>query len=249
VSWTPLTHTLKQASGWWLTNSYLKPFRDLLGRVKGEGMYIGEIMFYSQIRQDEAANYIINEDAGYFLDIGAGTNFETSWRPLGYHSNTLFLEQSRGWNGICIDLEEEWVESSSKFRSCNLLRADLLEENINDILKRFNCPDVIDYISFDVDAAQHKVFNDFNFDKYKFRFMTIEHNLYLSRDSKSNFEVECRIWRQVLADLGYRLLIENVIFDGHGPVEDWWVDGELFDKHKYIAGKNVNAKQINLEIR
>ena len=29
-------------------------------------------MFFSQIRQDEAANYLLDKDNGYFLDIGAG---------------------------------------------------------------------------------------------------------------------------------------------------------------------------------
>jgi hypothetical protein len=203
-------------------------------------------MFFSQIRQDEAANYLLDKDNGYFLDIGAGTNFETNWRPPGYHSDTLFLEKQRGWTGICIDLEQYWIDSSKLFRSCDLVRADLIEENINDILERCNCPDTIDYISMDVDAVQDKVFNDFDFDKYKFKFMTIEHNLYLSKDNKSNFAIECESWRSKLHDLKYRLLIKNVIFDGHGPVEDWWVDQELFDRHSDLQASDINCKDIKL---
>ena len=203
-------------------------------------------MFYSQIRQDEAANYLLNKDSGYFLDIGAGTNFETSRRPLGFHSDTLFLEKERKWNGICIDLEQYWVDSSKEFRDCNLVRADLIEENINDILEKYNCPDTIDYISMDVDAAQDKVFNDFNFDKYKFKFMTIEHNLYLATDSANNFEEECKRWREALYSMGYKLLVKNVILDGHGAVEDWWVDQELFDIHGDLQASDINCRDIKI---
>jgi hypothetical protein len=203
-------------------------------------------MFFSQIRQDEAANYLLNKDGGYFLDIGAGTNFETNWRPPGYHSDSLFLEKARGWTGICIDLEQYWVDSSKLFRDCNLVMADLMEENINDILERCDCPYIIDYISMDVDAAQDKVFNDFNFDKYKFKFMTIEHNLYLSKNNKSNFAVECESWRNKLHDLGYKLLVKNVIFDGHGAVEDWWVDQELFETHGDLQASDINCRYIKI---
>ena len=203
-------------------------------------------MFYSQIRQDEAANYLLNKDSGYFLDIGAGTNFETSIRPRGFHSDTLFLEKERKWNGICIDLEQYWVDSSKEFRDCNLVRADLIEENINDILEKYNCPDTIDYISMDVDAAQDKVFNDFNFDKYKFKFMTIEHNLYLATDSANNFKEECERWREALYNMGYNLLVKNVMLDGHGAVEDWWVDQELFDIHGDLQASDINCRDIKI---
>ena len=203
-------------------------------------------MFFSQIRQDEAANYLLNKDGGYFLDIGAGTNSETNWRPPGYHSDTLFLEKQRQWTGICIDLEQYWVDSSKLFRDCHLVQADLIKENINDILEKYNCPDTIDYISMDVDAAQDKVFNDFNFDKYKFKFMTIEHNLYLSTGNANNFKEECERWREALYNMGYKLLVKNVILDGHGAVEDWWVDEETFNKHSNLVGSSINCRDIKL---
>lgn len=203
-------------------------------------------MFYSQMRQDEAVNYLLDKDGGYFLDIGAGTNFETNWRPIGYHSNTLFLERRRNWTGICIDLEEYWVETSSHYRNCKLINKDLLKENINDILDGQNCPDVIDYISLDVDAAQSKVFNDFNFDKYKFKVMTIEHNLYMSKSEDSDLARECQMYRDKLHEQGYLMLCKDVILDGHGPVEDWWVDEETFNKHSNLVGSSINCRDIKI---
>ena len=44
-------------------------------------------MFFSQIRQDEAANYLLNKDGGYFLDIGAGTNSKLT----GDHPDTTVI--------------------------------------------------------------------------------------------------------------------------------------------------------------
>ena len=76
--------------------------------------------------------------------------------------------------------------------------------------------------------------------------MTIEHNLYLSENDKSNFAVECERWRNKLNGLGYKLLVKNVIFDGHGAVEDWWVDQELFDIHGDLQASDINCRNIKI---
>ena len=181
-----------------------------------------------------------------FLTLGPVLTPETNWRPPGYHSDTLFLEKQRQWTGICIDLEQYWVDSSKLFRDCHLVQADLIKENINDILEKYNCPNIIDYVSLDVDAAQSKVFNDFDFDKYRFRFMTIEHNLYMSKSDDSQLAKECQMYRDKLHSLGYLMLCKNVIFDNHGAVEDWWVDEETFNRHSDLVASDINCKDIKI---
>ena len=42
------------------------------------------------------------------------------------------------------------------------------------LLDNYNAPNVIDYLSLDIEGAEERVFRNFPFDKYKFLCMTIE---------------------------------------------------------------------------
>jgi hypothetical protein len=53
---------------------------------------------YSQAGQDLFVNAILNKNDGFFIEIGA-------YDPE-YLSNSLMLEEL-GWNGICIDIDDE----------------------------------------------------------------------------------------------------------------------------------------------
>jgi hypothetical protein len=203
-------------------------------------------MYNAQTCQDIFVNKILNKNNGYFVDIGAGTGGIRN-QHIGFYSNTYFFEQ-RGWTGIIIDYDAEYINSVKNNRNCKIVCSDLIEENINNILEQNECPDLIDYLSIDVDDAQWKVFNDFNFNKYKFKVLTLEHNLFQSFEHK-NFTNEHKIkilqeyhfYRKKLTSLGYKILWGNVNLNGYGPVEDWYVDEEIYDKYKHIQKENVNC--------
>lgn len=210
-------------------------------------------MFNSQVKQDLFVNKILQKNEGFFLDIGAGTGGLTGY-PVEFYSNTYFFERYRGWKGIAIDYDEIWYNHVKNKRSCTVSCVDLLKTNINDHLDILNCPENIDYISLDVDDAQWKVFNEFDWSKYKFKVLTLEHNLFQSFDiklqshsqeHKNRIKQEYDHYREVLSGYGYKILYGNVILDGYGPVEDWWVSEDLYKKYKSCKSENIDYKEVD----
>lgn len=205
--------------------------------------------YNAQAKQDVFVDKILDKDNGYFVDIGAGTGGLKS-DYVGFYSNTYYFE-SRGWTGIAIDYDERYIESVKSSRNCKCICIDLMEANINDILKLNQCPKEIDYLSIDVDEAQWKVFNDLDFNFYKFKILTLEHNLYWAAENSNHpADFKLRIfqenlyYRKKLLDLGYKILWENVILDGYGPLEDWYVNEEIYKKFKHLKSENINCSEI-----
>ena len=182
---------------------------------------------------------------GFFVDIGAGIGGpeQKFYHPLAM-SNTFFLEKL-GWNGIAIDYDKRWFEAASEVRDCTILQDDLLKHNINDLLEKNNCPEECTYLSFDVDDAQEKVFNDFNFEKYKFEVITYETNLYFGEHMKESTEKS----RNKFESLGYKLLFGSVGIDDNTPVEDWYVNKELFDKYQHLTQDGISCKKAIYQVR
>ena len=133
---------------------------------------------------------------------------------------------------------------------------DLLENDINEVLESNNCPREIDYISFDLDDAQYAVFNQFDWERYKFNALTLEHNIFQSMsglgseqthddDHKRNIIKEHQHFRDVLNKLEYKLLWSNVVLSPYGPLEDWWVSKNVFEKHKHLIKNSPNCNMTS----
>ena len=45
-----------------------------------------------------------------------------------------------------------------------------------DLLDKFEAPKLIDYLSIDTEGSEYEILKNFDFDKYKFRVITCEHN-------------------------------------------------------------------------
>ena len=209
-------------------------------------------MFNAQVKQDIFVNKILQKNKGFFLDIGAGTGGLTG-RPVEFYSNTYFFERYRGWKGIAIDYDENWYNHVKNKRTCKVSCVDLLKVNINEHLESLGCLEEIDYLSIDVDDAQWKVFNEFDWDKYKFKVLTLEHNLFQSQDTKlqnhsdehkERIKKEYDRYREVLRGQGYEILYADVVLDGYGPLEDWWVNKEVYEKYKSYKTENINYKEV-----
>lgn len=203
------------------------------------------LKYNGQFGQDFFIASLLGE-GGYFVDIGCGTSdLDLRYCPIFSMSNTYILEKFMGWNGIALDYDKEYCKLAEKQRN-SVSCVDLMENNINEVLAERNCPEHFDYLSFDVDQAQRKVLDEFDFDKYSFKVLTYEHN-YSTKDNpvmRDLYLGDRDYSRKKFTDLGYHILFGNV---GLGPtemIEDWYVNEELFDKYKHLASDNATLNEI-----
>lgn len=165
-----------------------------------------------------------------YLDIG-------SHHPTTFN-NSYALERA-GWTGLSIDLQD----FSSEFRALRktpFLHADVTTLNWDPVVATYFPSRRIDYVSFDVDDATAPAFAHFPFESVRVHTMTIEHDGYRVgtrlRDSL----------RQSLSSRGYTLICEDVVAEGYGAFEDWWVDLSQVDATlaSQIACSNTPSRSI-----
>jgi len=48
--------------------------------------------------------------------------------------------------------------------------------SLEDLLEKYNAPYLIDYLSIDTEGSEYEILSNFNFDKFKFKIITCEHN-------------------------------------------------------------------------
>jgi FkbM family methyltransferase len=121
-------------------------------------------------------------------------------------SQTIFVEgNSDDWNssghvylsGIQSSLEApvqingSWVLRNKV--EGNKITVDTLP--LASVLEQVNAPNIIDYLSLDVEGHEWTILRNFPFDKYRFRVMTIEHNG--AEPNRTNI-------RKLLESKGYR---------------------------------------------
>jgi hypothetical protein len=180
-------------------------------------------MYYSDCKQDAFVANILNFlKHGTYLDIG------------GCHSalsnNSYYFDNNLDWKGVCVELNSVYNESYNNRKNCKFLNTDATLINYKEIFNQNNIPDIIDYMSLDVDTASLDVLKILPFDEYKFKVITIEHDAYLYGDTYR------RPQREILTSNGYTLLCANVYVENHGDCgkqlrefEDWWIHPEFFN--------------------
>lgn len=180
-------------------------------------------MFYG-CKQDEFVSKLFPQEySGTFVDIG-------SCHPV-HSNNTFFLEKERGWRGICIEQNPEY--SNYLYKSIRSKTAyynlDALKINYEKIFIDNNMPNNIDFLSLDIDQSSTLVLEQLPLDKYKFKVITIEHDLYLHGTLYQEKQ------REILLNIGYDLVFGNVFVSDpshrpiNSPFEDWYLHPDFFD--------------------
>ncbi|GAL69061.1 FkbM family methyltransferase [Jejuia pallidilutea] len=80
--------------------------------------------------------------------------------------------------------------------------------SFNDLLSKYNAPNIIDYLSIDTEGSEFVILESLNFDDYKFRVITVEHNYTNLRYNIFN----------LLTSKGYKRVHKN-----HSLFDDWYV--------------------------
>jgi hypothetical protein len=179
------------------------------------------VLKLSQASQDIFPQVVV-PNGNTFLDIGSNA-------PTAY--NNSYALEILGWNGKCFDIDD-YTNQYIQTRRAKFICADVTTYDWNSILSEMN--GIVDYISFDVDEATRPAFDNFPFDTFHCKTLTIEHDAYrfgnLTRDHI----------RDTLTSYGYLLIFGNVVCDGFGAFEDWFVHPDYIDPA--ILQKLLNAK-------
>lgn len=152
-------------------------------------------MYYSQIGQDAfVVEKLNNKRDGCFLDIGCN-----NYKNL---SNTYFLEKELNWNGIGVDNDCSFKEEWEKHRRSVFICSDAVNLDYEKILNENNMPQIIDYLSLDLEPpkltlqALKKLFET----NYSFNIVTFETDWYREKttrdESRELFKQKGFIWVQ-----------------------------------------------------
>ena len=86
-------------------------------------------------------------------------------------SRLLFHEDFAGG----LSTIKKFIDHDTQIRKKN--KEYILETiSLNDLLVKYNAPKIIDYLSIDTEGSEFNILNNFDFNKYKFRIITSEHN-------------------------------------------------------------------------
>ena len=80
--------------------------------------------------------------------------------------------------------------------------------SLADMLEKYDAPRIIDYMSIDTEGSEFAILSAFDFDRYKFNFLTVEHNYSSTRQDVL----------RLLTAKGYRRTMEHLM-----TIEDWYV--------------------------
>jgi hypothetical protein len=173
---------------------------------------------FSQASQDIFVNYMCANN-GYFLDFGCYKAIDGS--------NTYMLENI-GWSGLCFDIDD-YSEEYKTNRTSKFIHGDVNKINLKNILIENKVPQIIDYISIDIDDSTEEFLDKFPFDEYSFRVITFEHNYYSQgkdlRDKSRNF----------FKNKGYKLFCSDVAVTYNSDndyFEDWYINEAYIKKDK-----------------
>lgn len=159
--------------------------------------------YFSQYGQDEwvIKDIFKFKRGGFFLDLAAGDGINISntyvlekeygWVGICIEANDeLFLKLKKNRScvceNVCIDSEEHTVKFTRQkelfggiidSNTDNKAEADYVLKKtttLEQILRKYNAPRVIDYFSLDVEGAETRIMEGFPFKEYVFSAMTIE---------------------------------------------------------------------------
>lgn len=208
--------------------------------------------YNSQIAQDKWVHSVLGDKKnGYFIELGAcdGLYFSNTlffeknldWNGICIEPNDIYFEELKK-NRKCNTSKELISDKENEivnFAICGSV-SGILDENIgpftsvdeytrkitttlDKVLEKFNAPEIIDYLSLDVEGQEYKILSTFPFDKYKFRCITVEHN------EPHIGPTQQMLIREILEKNGYKFIKGNDDVNNwrHGPIDDFYIYPDL----------------------
>ena len=134
--------------------------------INGSNTYLLENRFNWRGILAEPAKIFYNE-----LNKNRKCFIETNLVWKNSKSRLLFHEDFAGG----LSTIKKFIDHDTQIRKRN--KEYILETiSLNDLLVKYNAPKIIDYLSIDTEGSEFNILNNFDFNKYKFRIITCEHN-------------------------------------------------------------------------
>lgn len=190
----------------------------------------------SQSYQESFVLNVLNEKKnGIFLEIGGHD-------PVSL-SNTYLLEKEFGWSGFSLEIERKFSRKYNRKRLNPSICADATSFDYLDYLETNGYPEIIDYLQVDIEPAYQTLAALLRvpIDKFKFRVITFEHDVYADPDNQRVLDVA----RTVLSSYGYLLVAGNVKNHGN-PYEDWFVHPDLVNEELYLPFKSDGLEYLDI---
>lgn len=137
-------------------------------------------------------------------------------------SNECVWKES-GKNLLFLEAKVPELSTLSIFRGADLNRRsqkkaasyEVKTITLEDLLRRFNAPRVIDFISIDTEGSEFEILQAFDFSKHVFNAICVEHNYSKSR----------KLIRDLLTSNGYVQVCDDI-----SGWDDWFVAAHLADR-------------------
>ena len=126
------------------------------------------------------------------------------WKKSG---ENLKFNQVNSANVSTLDLFTGVVDGHQKARKKSTIY-DVTTISLLDLLKKFNAPTKIDYLSIDTEGSEYEILSNFDFEKYQFKVITCEHNHTSARE---------KIYK-LLTSKGYERKFANL-----SMCDDWYI--------------------------
>ena len=130
-------------------------------------------------------------------------NTDCLWSETG--KELIFNETD---DGELSTVDELSSSDQHKNRRLNGKRYKVNTISLKDLLIKYDAPKLIDYLSIDTEGSEFEILKNFDFDNFKFRVITCEHNYNDNRE---------KIYK-LLTDNGYIRKFVNI-----SKFEDWYV--------------------------
>lgn len=210
-------------------------------------------MYHSQIGQDAWVHSILgNKKDGFFIELGAVDGIEYSntlffeqtlkWNGLCIEPNPYYSESLKKSRNCIIsyDCISDENDKTVNFTLCEMASGientagpftkgqyyiEKKTRRLDTLLDEINAPKVIDYLSLDVEGHEFEVLRNFDFSKYMFNCITVEHNEpHVGPNMRNKL-------RSILEYNNYSFVKGNddVLNWNHGPIDDFYIHSSLKD--------------------
>ena len=173
---------------------------------------------FSQAGQDLfVLSMLDGKREGTFLDLGCN-------QPI-LINNTYLLESGFGWNGLSVDIDEQYFDLFV-FRNSKTLAADCTKLDWQAIVDLLGTRS-IDYLSLDLEPPEVTLecLKTIPFDLVEFSVITFEHDAYRAGD------VVRTPSRKLLEESGYFRICSDVKVNGL-EFEDWYYNPKFVDRDR-----------------